>query len=194
MKFSRAGSKTKSQKTPISETATSQNIISKEKDTKSEYCMKEQHGADVDFSNLVQMAKEESRKEEEQRQKTEIIHESRLDQLLFSNEFVCKSVSPDGNCFFESSVMALEEKFDTLQLRNLICDHLEQNVEEYIGFLKNKSTSQDDLTFLKEYFKEVDVLRQDGYWSNRAGDFLALALANWSHRPVSIFQAGQTSQ
>ena len=135
------------------------------------------------------MAKFQSRKEEENRKKTEILHESRLDQLLFSNGFVRKKVNSDGNCFFEAFVLAMGQNVDGQHLRQLLCQHLEENVEEYIGFLKNRSSKEDDLIFLKEYFKEIDVLKQNGYWSSRAGDFLPLALANWSHRQVCIYSS-----
>lgn len=42
---------------------------------------------------------------------------------------------------------------------------------------------------MKAYFKQIETLRQNGYWSNRAGDFLPLALVNWSHRTVRIYSS-----
>ena len=45
------------------------------------------------------------------------------------------------------------------------------------------------MTFVKEYFRAIDLLKQSGHWSNSAGDFLPLALANWSHRPVCIYSS-----
>ena len=49
-----------------------------------------------------------------------------------------------------------------------------------------------DLTFIKSYCKEIDVLKQTGYWSNKAGDFLLLALSNWCKRPVRIHTCDST--
>ena len=39
---------------------------------------------------------------------------------------------------------------------------------------------------IKSYCKVIDMLEQNGYWSTKARDFLPLALANWSIRPVRI--------
>ena len=72
---------------------------------------------------------------------------------------------------------------------HLLCQHLEENVDEYIGFLKNRNSAEDDVTLIKEYFRALDLLKQSGYWSNSAGDFLPLALANWSHRPLCIYSS-----
>ena len=167
----------------------STHVVSKESTDNLIYSKAKDSNCNTEFSALVEMAKEESRKEEENRKKIEILHESRLDQLLFSNGFVRKKVNSDGNCFFEASVLAMGQNVDGQHLRQLLCQHLKENVEEYIWFLKNRSSKEDDLIFLKEHFKEIDVLKQNGYWLCRAGDFLPLALANWSHRPVCIYSS-----
>ena len=138
---------------------------------------------------MIQQAKEESKEEEERRKMIELQHENRLDQLLFSNGFIRKTVIPDGNCFFEAARMTLGEDYSRQHLRQQLCQHLEENVEEYIGFLLNRNANDDDLTFLKAYFKQIETLRQNGYWSNRASDLLPLALANWSQRTVRIYSS-----
>lgn len=143
----------------------------------------------ISYSELIQKAKEESRKEDEKRKLTEHVHEKRLDQLLFSNGFIRQNVRPDGNCFFEASILGLVAVTDGRQLRQQLCQHLEENVDEYIGFLFSRSSRDTDFAFLKAYFREIDILRQNGYWSNRAGDFLPLALANWSQRTVRIYSS-----
>ena len=143
----------------------------------------------ISYSELIQKAKEESRKEDEKRKLTERVHENRLDQLLFSNGFIRQSVKPDGNCFFEASILGLVGVNDGRALRQQLCQHLEENVDEYIGFLLSRSSRDNDFAFLKAYFREIDILRQNGYWSNRAGDFLPLALANWSQRSVRIYSS-----
>ena len=51
----------------------------------------------------------------------------------------------------------------------------------------SKTQDIDYLTFIKSYCQEIDVLKQTGYWSNKAGDFLPLPLSNWSKRPVRIY-------
>ena len=83
----------------------------------------------------------------------------------------------------------MKQKIDGNMLCHLLCQHLEENDEEYIGFLINRNSVEDDVTFAKEYFRALDLLKQSGYWSNSPGDFLPLALANWSHRPVCIYSS-----
>ena len=139
------------------------------------------------FASLIQKAKQESQKEVELRQMIELAHEKRLDQLLFSNGYIRQTVPSDGNCFFGAAIVALSSKVDAATLRNQLCTHLEDNMEEYVGFLMSKTRDIDDLTFIKSYCQEIDVLKQTGYWSNKAGDFLPLALSNWSKRPVRIY-------
>ena len=110
------------------------------------------HGKDQNSKNntelftLVEIAKEESRKEEEKEKKTTILQESRLDQFLFSNGFVRQKVKSDGNCFFEASILAMKQKIDGNMLCHLLCQQLEENVEEYIGFLKNRNSVEDDVS------------------------------------------------
>ena len=80
--------------------------------------------------------------------------------------------------FFEVAIVALSSKVDAATLRKRLCTHLEDNMEEYVGFLMSKTRDIGDLTFIKSYCQEIDVLEQTGYWSNKAGDFLPLALSN----------------
>ena len=81
----------------------------------------------------------------------------------------------------------MSSELDAATLRNQLCTHLEDNMEEYDGFLMSKTRDIDDLIFIKSYSKEIDVLKQTGNWSNKAGDCLPLALSNWSKRPVRIY-------
>ena len=56
---------------------------------------------------------------------------------------------------------------DAATLRNKLCTHLEDKMEEYVGFLMSKTRDIDDLTFIKSNCKEIDVLKQTGYWSKQ---------------------------
>ena len=141
--------------------------------------------------SLIVRAKQESQQEAELRQMMDQVHEQRLDQLLFSNGYIRQYAPSDGNCFFEAAVFAMSSDLDSTGLRKQLCMHLEDNMEEYVGFLMSKTRDIDDLAFIKSYCKEIEVLKQNGYWSTKAGDFLPLALANWSKRPVRIYTSKQ---
>ena len=72
-------------------------------------------------------------------------------------------------------------------LREKTCQHLDENMEQYIGFLLQQGSPEDELEFVSQYCWEIEQLKSDGYWSNIAGDFLPLALSNWSKRRVVIY-------
>ena len=62
--------------------------------------------------------------------------------------------------FFEAAIVALSSKVDAATLRKRLCTHLEDNMEEYVGFLMSKTRDIGDLTFIKS--QEIDVLKQTG--------------------------------
>ena len=72
-------------------------------------------------------------------------------------------------------------------LREKICQHLDENMEQYIGYLLQQGSSEDELKFVSQYCWEIEQLKSDGYWSNKAGDFLPLVLSYWSKRRVVIY-------
>ena len=43
--------------------------------------------------------------------------------------------------------------------------HLEDNMEEYVGCFDKQNFDIVDLIFIKTYCKEIDMLKQNGYWS-----------------------------
>ena len=57
-------------------------------------------------------------------------------------------------------------------LREKICQHLDENMEQYIGYLLQQGSPEDELKFVSQYCWEIEQLKSDGYWSNKAGDFL----------------------
>lgn len=138
------------------------------------------------FTALLEKAKVQSQLEAEQRQNALRVHYNRLDHLLSSNGVKRKEVPPHGNCFFEAAVYCLAGQNPGL-LRASTCHELEENLEEYIGFLYNRQSPSNDEEFLNYYLSEIESMKQDGYWSAKAGDFLPLALSNSSRRPVKIF-------
>ncbi|CAC5382510.1 unnamed protein product [Mytilus coruscus] len=79
----------------------------------------------------------------------------------------------------------------SLALRNVLCDHLVDNIDEYIGYLTNTQSCHSfeyDIACI-DFRTEIEELRQEGNWTSQAGDLLPLALSNWSGQPVKIFSS-----
>ena len=95
-------------------------------------------------------------------------------------------VNAFGDCFFEDAAFSLTAISAPI-LREKICQHLDENMEQYIGFLLQQGSPENELEFVSQYCREIEQLKSDGYWSNKAGDFLPLALSNWSKRRVVIY-------
>ena len=111
-------------------------------------------------------------------------HGSKLDNILSANGFYRVPVPPFGNCFFEAVLPHLDG-IDAKMLRSILCDHLDDNLGEYIDFLPGDISDENE-TYLR-YFLNVSQLRAEGEWSNDAADLLPLALANYAKRTVKIF-------
>lgn len=135
---------------------------------------------------LIERIKSQSRKEVEQQNIIQQTHLDRLDQLLFSNGLKRVRVNAYGNCFFEAAAFSLND-ISASFLREKICQHLDENMEQYIGFLLQQGSPEDELQFVSQYCWEIEQLKSDGYWSTKAGDFLPLALSNWSKQRVVIY-------
>ena len=53
-------------------------------------------------------------------------------------------------------------------------------MEEYIGFLLQHGSPEDEVEFVSQYCAEMKQLKADGYCFTKAGDSLPLTLSNWS--------------
>ncbi|KAK3107527.1 hypothetical protein FSP39_016707 [Pinctada imbricata] len=118
-------------------------------------------------------------------------HTTRIDELLVANGMERKTVVPDGNCFFRAAMYHLPSIKGVAQLRQLLCDHLLDNAEEYKGFFmssENLHSAESDLLWM-DFSVEVEKLRGNGIWSNKAADILPLVLANFTCRHVRIFSS-----
>ena len=86
-----------------------------------------------------------------------------------------------GNSFFEAAAYAyILQNISASTLRENICKHLDENMEESIGFLLQHGSPEDELEFVSQYCAEMKQLKADGYCFTKAGDFLPLTLSNWS--------------
>ena len=112
------------------------------------------------------------------------VNVSRLDNLVASNGLKRIPVYPDGNCFFEASVLHLMP-MTSAELRQALCAFIEDNMSEYDGFFR--SDHDDDSTRYFEILSTLEALRKPGTWDTKANDVLPVALANFSKRQVKIF-------
>ena len=141
------------------------------------------------IASKIQKIKEQSMREAVIRQTAIEEQQEKIDQLLYSNGLERVQVRADGNCFFEAACLAIgaHKNENAQKLRQDMCKHLDKQTEEYIGFLMNKNMHTDDESFLLDYMMEIEELKNSGYWSNTAADFLPLALSNMYLRDVRIY-------
>ncbi|CAC5424762.1 unnamed protein product [Mytilus coruscus] len=78
-------------------------------------------------------AKQTSLLEKESYDNERLSCEKRLDELLLLNALERIKVPGDGNCFFVSALCHMSSIETSLALRNVLCDHLVDNIDEYIG-------------------------------------------------------------
>lgn len=141
--------------------------------------------------NDILLAKQTSLLEKEIYDNERCSCEKRLDELLLLNGLDRIKVPGDGNCFFVSALCHISSIKTSLALRNVLCDHIVDNIDEYIGYLTNTHCCHSfeyDIACI-DFRTEIEELRQEGNWTSQAGDLLPLALSNWSGQPVKIFSS-----
>jgi hypothetical protein len=75
------------------------------------------------------------------------------------------------------------------ELREILCGHIIDYAHEYVKFFSNNDTTEsfEDDIILIDFRTEVDELKGNGRWTNRATDLLPLALSNLSrYLPVLL--------
>ena len=120
-------------------------------------------------------------------------NEGRLDRLLYSEGLQRKNVPRYGDCFFEATCCSELISESPAQLRQSLCAHLQDNAVEYIGFFQSQYSQEKEEEFT-EYLAELENLKKDGYWSNKAADLLPLALANYIDCRVTIYTSKPDQQ
>ena len=138
--------------------------------------------------NLTQL-KRASRQEEKERRDESHVHHARLNNLLSANGLRRLHMIADGNCFFEAASTHMEG-ITAHELRNCLCDFLEDNFPTFANFMQHNDEGDDNGT-KERFLMNVHELRQSGKWTNDAADFLPLALADWTQRPIKIFTSNQ---
>ena len=59
-------------------------------------------------------------------------------KILSKNEFICKKITPNGNCFYRSlSYFYRQDEKDYNEFRQLIISYIEQNIANYLEFISD---------------------------------------------------------
>ncbi|MEW8548129.1 MAG: OTU domain-containing protein, partial [Candidatus Thiodiazotropha sp.] len=121
------------------------------------------------------------------------LHLRTLDALLYSNGLKRKEIEGDGNCFFAALKESSGLQDELLKMRNNICDHIKENRDDYIGFLKKNEKSCEEETIKDSFNRQLDTLRQSGSWSVDLSDVLPLAVANYTKREITIYTSKRSN-
>ena len=88
-----------------------------------------------------------------------------------------------ATAFFEVASAHME---DITALNNFLGD----NFPTFANFMQQNDEGDDSQT-QERFLTNVHELWQRGKWPNDAADFLPLALADWTQRPVRIFTSNK---
>jgi len=114
-------------------------------------------------------------------------HTSSLDAILTNNGLKRIRIEGNGDCFFTSIQKSCKLKEDICEIRGKICDHMDENVNEYIYFLPRDSEEQMENLRADKFKTQLQNLRQTGIWSTDLGDVLPLATANTLQIEILIY-------
>jgi hypothetical protein len=114
-------------------------------------------------------------------------HKKNLEAILASNGLQRKVVTGDGNCFFNAVHESTKVCKDEAELRNVVCDYLEQNQDEFKSFLTKENVTDGDQ--LSQFLDQLYILRGNGTWSVDLADALPLATANALGRDIVIYSS-----
>jgi hypothetical protein len=112
-------------------------------------------------------------------------HSTCAKEFAKQNEFQLIETSDDGNCFFytlskfgrrsgyEPLELHVNEHRNSMMLRNILVDHINDHFDKYEAFLFNNNNNQGGS---KE--NQITELRENGVWDASAGDLVPYAGAN----------------
>ena len=104
-------------------------------------------------------------------------------QLIDANGLEMIKVAANGNCVFRSPVKSVKEANHLLtaaSLREVVCNHMTEFSDEYMGFSKSG-----------EFYTSVNKLAATGTWNINLADAVPLALSNLFQAKVLIFTSEQ---
>jgi len=91
--------------------------------------------------------------------------------------------------FFKAALLHVPYIKDENELREILCGHIIDHAHEYVNFFSTDDINEsfeDDINWI-DFRTEVEELKGNGRWTNRAADLLPLALSNWSKKRIKIF-------
>jgi len=108
------------------------------------------------------------------------LHQTKLNNLVKSNDLEIVKVAADGNCLLEATLLQTESGESVDEFRCTICSHIERNKQYYKTFT----------TVTDVYFdKCLEDLRGHGHWNNMLGDIMPLSISNVLCRPITIYSS-----
>ena len=91
-------------------------------------------------------------------------------------------VALDGNCLFEA-ISRQVPGINALKLRQLVCDYLHENSQQFIGLVADEKTNT---TGSEIYSSQLTQLRIPGKWDLPIGDVVVTAASNVLNRVIAI--------
>ena len=93
-----------------------------------------------------------------------------------------ESVPMDGNCFFEAVCRQVPETTAS-RLRQLVCDYLHENSEQFIELVQDPDTGA---TSSDIYSSQLTDLRTPGVWALNIGDLVVAAASSVLSRTIAV--------
>ena len=114
-------------------------------------------------------------------------HQAQLDMGLLRAGFEIKDTAADGNCLFETISWEMSNRMSlsvtASQLRETICDHLINEIDEYIGFF----VCANDETKRADYIREVENMKSPGVWNNQLLDLVLHAVSSMYDLTIFVY-------
>ena len=117
------------------------------------------------------------------------VHTERLRKVLVEHWKETHAIPGDGDCFFNSvchQVRFTNPDLDAIKLREIVCEHLKEQKEEYCGYIH----LEDDEAFEDKIDKE---LKPSGQWKSDLGDLLPSCIANIFQCHVEIYSSREST-
>ncbi|KAL3234511.1 OTU domain-containing protein 2 [Nakaseomyces bracarensis] len=136
--------------------------------------------------------KEEAQKEADAQPDFKKIENEAILELCQVKKLKPYDIQPDGHCLFASvldqiktrhSGVTISEDLDVYKLRNLACDYIIENKDDFIPYLFDEATMS-----LKDINEYTEEMRSTAKWG---GEIEILALAKVLDCPISVLMAGR---
>lgn len=132
--------------------------------------------------------KEEAQKEADEQPDFKQIENDAILELCNIKKLKPYDIQPDGHCLFASILDQIkvrhgDETLDVYKLRNMACDYIMENKDDFIPYLFDESTMS-----LKDINEYTEEMRNSAKWG---GEIEILALSKVLDCPISVLMAGR---